>query len=221
MIDFFFRFDAVSRSQRSLVAECERQQSRLIQLLHWYDHQRAARDLELRRQSEQLNRETRQQINARSKMVIRERERLKHLLDNNDKDDRAKLFSLGTSKSFFRIQDSIDHRKRKIYGCLLPQFKAPLTKSSESWFQYKSNSTLSHFDIEKRLEKQRYSIKEIIPSPIEQRNRIDKFINKCLYEFEQCEGYGYDHFLRTSEPNRNAQVLAQQIMNDKNQNKYR
>jgi hypothetical protein len=219
MIDLFSRFDTVSRSQRSLVAECERQQSRLIQLLHWYDHQREARAVELRRQSEHINKETRQQINARSKTVIRERERLKHLLDDND--DRTEIFSLATSKSYFRMQDNIDNRKRKTYGCSLPRFKAPLTKSSDSWLQFKSHSALNLFEDKKRREKQRYSINKFIQSPIEQRNRMNTIINKCLYEFEQCECDGYDHFLRTSEPNRNAQVLAQQIINDQNQNKYR
>lgn len=52
---------------------------------------------------------------------------------------------------------------------------------------------------------------------------MNKFIDKCLYQFGECEGngYGYDHFLRTSQPNRNAQILTQQIINDQNPNKCR
>ena len=219
MMDLFSRFDSVSRSQRSLVAECERQQSRLIQLLQWYDHKREARAMELRRQSEHLNKETRQQINARSKRVIRERERLKHLLDENESDTRTETFSLGMSRSTFRFQDDIDDRKRRTYGCLLPRFKAPLTKSLDSWWENKSDSALNRFDEKKRREKYRHSIGKFTQSPLEQRHRINTLINKCAYEFGQCECDGYDHFLRTSEPSRNAQVLAQQIRNDKSQNK--
>jgi len=47
---------------------------------------------------------------------------------------------------------------------------------------------------------------------------MNTVINKCLHEFGECDGNGYDHFLQTSEPNRNAQKLAQQIINEKNQN---
>jgi len=214
---FFSRFDSVSISQRALAAEFERQRNRLIQVLHWYDHQKVVRSSELRRQSEQINRGTRKQINSRSKVVIRERARVKHLLD----DDRTELFSPTGSQSLLREKDDIDIRKRKVYGCLLPQFKAPLTKSFDSWLQFKSKTTLTESNYKKYLEKQRCSINKFIESPIEQRNRMNTFIDKCLDEFDQCDGNGYDHFLQTSEPNRNAQILAQQIINEKNQNRIK
>lgn len=44
---------------------------------------------------------------------------------------------------------------------------------------------------------------------------MNNIIDKCSMEFEQCDGLGYDHYLQTSEPNRNAQILAQQINNEK------
>jgi hypothetical protein len=213
----FSRFDTVSLSQRSLFAECERRRNRLIQLLRWYDHQRTARSSELRRQSERVTKEARQQINSRSQVVMKERARLKHLLD----DDRTPIHSTNNFNSLFHENNLIDVRKRRIYGCLLPQFKAPLTRSSDNWFQFKSKTTLSESNYKKRLDKQRWSIKKHIESPIEQRNRMNTIINKCLYEFEQCDGLGYDHFLQTSEPNRNAQILAQQIINEKHQNKIK
>ena len=217
----FSRFDTVSRSQRSLVAECERQQSRLIRLLRWYDHQRAARSVELRRQSQRLDKEVRQRINTRSKMVIKERARLNHILDDDNEVDRTELFHLDTSTSLFQSKDPIEDRKRKIYGCQLPQFKARLTRSSESWAQYRSQSTVIESEYTKRLEKQRDSLKRFLPSPLEQRDRMNTVMSKCLYELEECEGLGYDHFLKTCDPKRNAQVLAQRILNDKNQSQYR
>lgn len=208
---FSSRFDTVSLSQRSLVKECERQRSRLIQVLRWQDHQYAARKSELRRQVDQLNKETRRQINSRSPVVLRERARVKHLLDtDNDNDRRIPLYSSSTSRSWSNRKTREDDRKRKVYGCLLPQFKAPVTKSSENWIPFKSHSTLSDSEYKKSLEKQRWSINKFIESPIEQRNRMNKIINKLLYEFEQCDGVGFDHFLRTSKPTRNPHILTQQ-----------
>jgi hypothetical protein len=206
----FYRCDSVSRSQRALVAEFERQRSRLEQLFRWYDHQQIARRSELRRQFDQVDKETRRQINTRSKIVIRERARLTHLLDDDNKSE--------TSKPLFQLKDS-DDKKRKVYGCLLPQLKAPLTsllaKSCEDWTQFKSDSISTESDLKKHIEQQRYSINKYLESPIEQRNRMNVIIDKCLDELEQCEGNGYDHFLQTSEPNRNAQILAQQTINQK------
>ena len=205
----FYRVDAVSRSQRALVAEFERQRSRLEQLFRWYDHQQIARRSELRRQFDQVNKETRRQINTRSKIVIKERARLTHLLDDDDKSE--------TSRPLFQLKNHTDEKKRKVYGCLLPQFKAPLTvsltKSCEDWTQFKSHSIATQLDFKKHIEQQ--TINKYLESPIEQRNRMNVIIDKCLDELGQCEGVGYDHFLQTSEPNRNAQILAQQNINQK------
>jgi hypothetical protein len=99
--------------------------------------------------------------------------------------------------------------------------KAQSTKSCENWSRLKSISISSQSHYKKSLEKQRWSINKFIESPIEQRNRINILLDKCLDEFGQDEGAGYDHFLQTSEPTRNAQILAQQIINDQNQNKFK
>lgn len=223
MVNFSLRFDSVSLTQRAVVAECERQRSRLIQVLRWYDHQQTARNSEFRRQFEQINKETRRKINTRSQVVIKERARVKHLLDDdnddNDNNNRPPIYSAANSRTHFQLENRIDDRKRKVYGCLLPQFKAPLSKISENWSQFKSNSTLSELNYKKSLEKQRCSINKFIEPPIEQRNRMNKIINKLVHEFEQCDGAGFDHFLRTSEPTRNARILAQQLMNEKIQKK--
>jgi hypothetical protein len=179
-----------------------------------YDHQQIARDTELRRQFEYVNKESRRQIYRRSKMLIKERARLTHLLDDNI----DHLFSINRSKSRFQLKNPIDETKRQVYGCLLPHFKAPLTKSYENWSEIRFNSFLNQSDYKKRLERQRLLINKYTQSPVEQRNRMNIVIDKCLDELVQCEGDGYDHFLQTSEPNRNAQVLAQQNIKQKNQN---
>jgi hypothetical protein len=206
------RFDSVSSSQRALFAEFQRQHSRLVQLVRWYDQQRSARAAELRRQFDQVNKCTRQQINHRSKIVIKERARVRHLLDD---DINHLLSTTSSTKPSYQLKSSTTEKKRKVYGCLLPQFKAPLTKSLDSWSQIKSNSILSQSDYKKHVDEQRSLVNKFIESPIQQRNRMNNIINKCLNELEECSGDGYDHFLQTSEPNRNAQVLAQQEMNQK------
>lgn len=219
-----FRIDCVSLSQRSLVAECERQQTRLIQVLRWYDHQKLACGQELRRQTTQIIKEVRRQSGSRSKYVLRERARLKHLIDIDRDNDLPSLCSSVSipQKSSFQLTEHVDNHKRKVYGCLLPEFKASLTRSSDKWSQIKSNSFVNPSRTSRSLiDKQRSSIGRYLPSLAELESRKKNLINKCLYEFEDCQGSGYDHFLRTSEPNRNAQVLAQQILNDKNPNKYR
>lgn len=68
------------------------------------------------------------------------------------------------------------------------------------------------------LEHPRKSIRKSIVSPTEQRNKMNKFLNTFVYELEQCNGDGYDHFLQTSEPIRNAQRLAQRNINHKVKN---
>jgi hypothetical protein len=201
----------VSRSQRALVAEFERQRSRLEQLFRWYDHQKLARGSELCRQFDQVNKETRRQINTRSQMVIKERARLKHLLD----DDNNHALSTTNSQPHLQLKTDIDDKKRKVYGCLLPQLKAPLTRSCENWAQFKSNSISTQLDYKDLIEKQRISIKKHPETSIQQRARMNIIVDKCVDELAQCQGIGYDHFLQTSEPNRNAQILAQQNINQK------
>jgi len=218
------RIDCVSLSQRSLFAECERQQTRLIQVLRWYDHQKLARGQELSRQTTQITNEIRRQSGSRSKYVLRERTRLKHLIDIDRDNDLPSLCSSVSipQKSSFQLTGHIDDHKRKVYGCLLPEFKASLTRSSDKWSQINSNSFVNQSRTSRSLiDKQRSFISRHLPSLTELENRKKNLLNKCLYEFDDCQGCGYDHFLRTSEPNRNAQVLAQQILNDKNPNKYR
>ncbi|CAF0814004.1 unnamed protein product [Adineta steineri] len=211
--DLLRQFDSVSRAQRSLFAEFERQRSRLIQLVRWYDHQQTARGTELRRQFEQVNKESRRQIYHRSKMTIKERSRLKHILD--DDDNKNHLFSINHSKTCIHRENPTDEKKRQVYGCLLPQFKAPLEKSYDNWSQdFFSNRS----EYQKRLERQQWLINKYTQSPIEQRNRMNIIIDKCLNELVECDSDGYDHFLQTSEPNRNAQILAQQNIKHKNQN---
>lgn len=204
------RFDSVSRSHRLLVAEYGRQQARLLQLLHWYDHQRVARGIAITRQCEKLYKETHRQINKRSTMAVRERTRLQHFLDDHPQD----IDPLDTSKTYSSSPTQPHHpsndRKRHIYGCLLPQFKAPLTSSSENWSQLKSSSRFSQINDEKTLPSERYPLKKFILSPIEQRKRMNKILYKCEQQFEQCEGHGYEHSLPRTESNKNAQIHVQQ-----------
>ena len=209
------RFDTVAHSHRSLVAECERQQNRLIQLLHWYDHQQVTRGLTLHRQAEKMSQDARRQINMRSKIATRERARLQHLLDDNVNDidslNTSKSFSSSSSSSSSQPHDPSEDRKRRIYKCLLPQFKAPLSRSMENWSQPKSPLTRSHTeykDIHQPLE--RYPLKKLILSPVEQRKRMNRILDKCEREFEQCDGHGYEHSLSRTEVNRHTQILAQQ-----------
>ena len=204
------RFDTVSRTHRLVVAEFGRQQSRLHQLLHWYDHQRIVRGIAMTRQREKLQKETHRQINKRSKMVIRERTRLQYFLDDHPQEidplDGSKTFSSSSTQPHNPSND----RKRHIYGCLLPQFKAPLTSSSENWSQLKSPSTFSQINYEKTVPSGRYPLKKFILSPIEQRKRMNKILYKCEQQFEQCEGHGYEHSLPRTESDKNAQILVQQ-----------
>ncbi|CAF3992497.1 unnamed protein product, partial [Rotaria sp. Silwood1] len=218
--------DTVSRSQRSLFAEYERQRSRLDQLVRSYDNQQSARDSELRRQSEQISKETRRRIHYRSHTVITERARLQHILDN----DINNLFSSDRSNDLFHLKTHSNDRKRKVYGCLLPKLKAPLKKNSNTWTHMISNSNSRQSNFEKHMEnhrnsinrfielpiEQRNSINSFIESPIEQRNKMNLIMDKFLYELQEGNGDGYDHFLQTSEPNRNAQILAQQNIKNKN-----
>ena len=213
MVNCFSRFDRVSGSQRSLFAEFERQRNRLVHLVRWYDHQQIARNTQLRRQFEYVSKESRRQIYYRSKMAIKERASVKHLLDN----DIDHLFSINHSKPRFQLKPYTDERKRQVYGCLLPQFKAPITKSCDDWSERRFHSFLKQSDYKKRLERQRWLINKYTQSPIDQRTRMNIIIDKCLDELVQCEGEGYDHFLQISEPNRNAQVLAQQNIKHKKQ----
>ncbi|CAF0743057.1 unnamed protein product [Rotaria sp. Silwood1] len=220
------QIDTVSRSQRSLFAEYERQRSRLDQLVRSYDNQQSARDSELRRQSEQISKETRRRIHYRSHTVITERARLQHILDN----DINNLFSSDRSNDLFHLKTHSNDRKRKVYGCLLPKLKAPLKKNSNTWTHMISNSNSRQSNFEKHMENHRNSINRFIELPIEQRNSINSFIespneqrnkmnlimDKFLYELQEGNGDGYDHFLQTSEPNRNAQILAQQNIKNKN-----
>ncbi|CAF1581410.1 unnamed protein product [Adineta ricciae] len=210
--DLLKQFDPVSRTQRSLFAEFERQRCRLVHLLRWYDHQQTARGTELRRQFEYLHKETRRQIYQRSKMTIKERARLKHLLDQ----DENSLPSIH-SQTQFQSKNPIDERKRHVYGCLLPQFKAPLEKSFDHWLQH---SLLEQSEYEKRLERQRKLISKYAQSPLEQRNRMNSTLRKCLDQLVECDSDGYDHFLRTSESNRNAQILAQQNNKEETENPF-
>lgn len=197
------RFDPVSRSQRTVYAEFERQRSRLKQKLRWYDHQCTARDTELRRQYEYLSKAARRQINYRSKVSIQERARLRYMLDY----DEDQLPCIRQANHPTAEQRAAEDRKRCVYGCLLPQFKAPLGQSYDSWSR---NPFADLSDHDKRLERQRRLIAKYTQSASEQRNRINVILDKCLSQLVECDSDGYDHFLRTSEPNRNAQVLAQQ-----------
>lgn len=205
-----FRFDTVSRSHRFLVSEFERQQTRLMQLLHWYDHQRIARGIAMTRQCEKMQRETLRQINKRSTMGIRERTRLQHFLDDHSRE----IDPLDASKSLYSSStqplNPINDRKRQVYGCLLPQFKAPLTSSSENWSNLKSSATSSQMIDKKPLRSQRTPLKKYILSPIEQRKRMNRILYKCEQQFEQCEGHGYEHSLPRTESNKTAQILVQQ-----------
>ncbi|CAF0733232.1 unnamed protein product [Rotaria sordida] len=211
--DLLKQIDTVSRSQRTLFAEFERQRSRLNQLFHCYDNQQSARDSELRRQSEQINKETRQKIHHRSHTIMTERARLTHILD----DDMNNSFSSDNLHNIFRFKTHSNDRKRKVYGCLLPQLKAPLKKNCNSnWTQIISNSNSRQSNFPKNIESRRNSINKFIESNLEQRNKMNDIIDKFLYELEEYHGDGYDHFLQTSEPNRNAQILAQQNIKHKN-----
>ncbi|UJR33228.1 hypothetical protein I4U23_020683 [Adineta vaga] len=210
--DLLKQFDPVSRTQRSLFAEFERQRCRLVYLLRWYDHQQIARGTQLRRQFDYLHKETRRQIYYRSKMSIKERTRVKHILDI----DENSLPSINHSQSHIQSKNPIDERKRHIYGCLLPQFKAPLENSNDQWLQ---NPLPNQSDYEKRLERQRKLITKYAQSPIEQRNRMNLVLSNCLDQLVECDSDGYDHFLQTSEPNRNAQILAQQNKKQEIENK--
>ncbi|CAF2417079.1 unnamed protein product [Rotaria sp. Silwood2] len=210
--DLLGQNDTVSRSQRALFAEFGRQRSRLDQLVRSYDSQQSARDSELRRQSEKVDKETRRQIHYRSHTVMTERARVKHILDNNINN----LFSSDSSNDIFRLETHSNDRKRKVYGCLLPQLKAPLKQKCNTWTQMISNSNSRQSIFQKYNESQRNSVNRFIESPIEQRNKMNDIIDKFLYELEEGNGDGYDHFLQTSEPNRNAQILAQQNIKNKN-----
>lgn len=205
---FIFRCEAVSRSQRSLFAEFERQRSRLVQLVRWYDHQQVARGSELRRETEQIGKETRRRIYYRSNMATTERARLTHLLGEGRND----LFSTNTPKSSVDLGSNTHDKKRQVYGCTLPTFKAPVTKTSEHWAQMKTRSLTTLSSFKKGNDDPRHSL-GFFESPTEQRNKINHIVDKCLFELEECNGDGYDHFLQTSEPNRNAQILAQQNIN--------
>lgn len=57
---------------------------------------------------------------------------------------------------------------------------------------------------------EQYPLKKFILSPIEQRKRMNRIIDKCEREFEQCDGHGYEYSLPRTEFNQNTQILAQQ-----------
>lgn len=198
-----------------MVAEFERQRSRLFQLVRWYDHQQLARGSELRREFEQVNKETRRQIYHRSQIALKERSRLRHILD----DDRQLTVTGTAPKAFSPVRTHSDDRKRRAYGCLLSEFKAPMKKVDDDWLRAKCHSSITLTDFQKQREQERFAVKKIIPPPSEQRRRIKTIMDRCISDLEHSDGVGYDHFLQTSEPNRNAQILAQQLIDEKKQNK--
>ncbi|CAF3325124.1 unnamed protein product [Rotaria socialis] len=207
--DLLRQVETVSRSQRALVGEFERQRSRLEQVVRAYNHQQTARWSELRRQSEQIIRESRKQIQFRSSVAISERLRLQHVLDK----DMTKLYSSYNSDSIISLKNPQEDKKRKVYGCLLPQLKSPTKTNLDNEKLLTPRSTSRQSSFKAHLEHKRGSLRRPIDSPTEQRNQMNSVINKCLYELEECNGDGYDHFLQTSEPMRNAQILAQQHIN--------
>ncbi|CAF2146114.1 unnamed protein product [Rotaria magnacalcarata] len=209
--DLLKQVEAVSRSQRALVGEFERQRSRLGQVVRWYDHQQTARRSELSRQSEQIIRESKKRIHFRSSVAISERLRLQHVLDK----DMTKLYSSYNSDSILNGKNPQEDKKRKVYGCLLPQLKSPVKTNLDNEKLLTSHSKSRQSTFKTHLEYKRDSLRRPIDSPREQRNQMNSVINKCLYELEECNGDGYDHFLQTSEPTRNAQILAQQHINHK------
>ena len=212
MFKLLSRLDPVARSQRKLFADFQRQRGRLVRLVRWYDQQQTSVDSQIRRQCEELNKEIRQRINFRSNIAITERNRLKHILD----EDMNQLALTDESDTLNLKNNNNDDRKRKVYGCLLPRLKASMSKSYNDWTQLTPTVVPRQSNLKNHVENQRYSTRKFIQPSMGQRCRMNLIIDKCLNEMEQYSGDGYDHFLRTSKPSRNAQILAQQNINNKN-----
>jgi hypothetical protein len=52
-------------------------------------------------------------------------------------------------------------------------------------------------------------------SQLQQQQRLSQVVDGCVSDLGKGTGIGYDHFFSTSESTRNAQILAQQLFQEK------